>query len=182
MLATYAFSATPPSVDRSFLRDFANIDTDADNMRLNRPRHVGYDLEGNPFEVAASTASRNPETPGRIALENPEAFRGLGDDEDVKVRALRGLMDTDAKRLDLSNNVQLDHRIGGSDFTLSTDAAEVDFENKTITSAAGVSGSGDSGTVAADSVTVYQDEGRAVFEGNVQFQIAPKAKKDDGSD
>ncbi|RFB05595.1 LPS export ABC transporter periplasmic protein LptC [Parvularcula marina] len=179
VLMTYALSATPPVIDKAFMRDFANIDTDAENMRLNRPRHTGYDLEGNPFEIAAASALRNPETPGLISLDSPQAFRGLENDEDVTVRALRGLMDTEAKRLDLSSSVELDHRIGGSDFTLNTDAAEVDFENKTIKSVSGVSGSGDRGTVAADSMTVYQDEGRAVFEGNVQFQIAPAKKKDD---
>ena len=143
---------------------------------------MGDDLEGQPFEVGASVASRNPDTPGLIALENPQAYRQLGGDEDVQVKALRGMMDTDSKRLDLNDQVQLDHVVGGSAFTINTDAAEVDFENKTITSVAGVSGHGDRGTVDADTVKVYQDEGRAVFEGNVKFQIVPNSKKDEKED
>lgn len=182
VIITYALSATPPTIDRQFLREFENIDPNEEALRLNHPRHVGYDLEGRPFEIAASVATRDPNRPELVSLENPEALRGLDDQESVKVRALRGQMNTATRSLNLTERVELDHQLGGSTITLNTEAAEVDFENNIITSVAGVSGAGESGTVDADKMTVYQEEGRAVLEGNVRLQLTPRSRNDDESD
>ncbi|MEE4349124.1 MAG: LPS export ABC transporter periplasmic protein LptC [Pacificimonas sp.] len=182
LVVTYALSATPPRVDVEFARQFSEVDVDSTSMRLARPRYLGEDLQGRPFEVAAQTAERNPNTPDFIALENPEAFKSIETGENAKVRAARGLMNTRDKRLDLNDDVQLDHRIGGSAFTLNTDAAAVDLQNQTVTSTVGVVGEGDRGSVAADTLTVYQDEGRSVLEGNVRlrFNTQTPAGKDQG--
>lgn len=180
LVATYALSATPPQVDREFLREFAAIDTESTTMRLNRPRHVGYDLEGNPFEVEAAVAERNPDRPDLITLENPTASRRAVDGEHVNVRASSGLMDTDTNRLDLSKDVRLDHRLGDTALSFDTEAATVDFDAQTVTSDVGVTGKGERGTVAADRLTAYQQEGRVVLEGNVRLRLGPR-DADDGN-
>lgn len=179
VLATYVLSATPPTIDSSFLNEFKQIDTEAESLRLNQPRHVGYDLEGNLFEISAESALRDPGEEGLISLDRPLASRGLGNGDDVVMEAGSGLMDTASNRLDLMDRVEVQHRIAGSQFIFSTQAAEVDFDEKTITSAAGVHGEGDRGTVAADRLTVYQDEGRAVLEGNVKLKIEPAVPQDE---
>lgn len=173
IIATYVLSATPPQIDRAFLEQFAEVDAESKTLRLSRPRHLGYDLEGNAFEVAALAAERRTDVPRLIDLENPQAFRGIDRDEDVAARALRGQMDTEANRLNLADDVQLDHRIGGQAFTLMTDAAEVDFEGQTVSTSTAVTGQGDRGTLAADSMTSYQEDGRVVLEGNVRLRFLP---------
>ncbi|WOI52900.1 LPS export ABC transporter periplasmic protein LptC [Parvularcula sp. LCG005] len=179
LLATYVFSATPPQIDREFALQFTQIDTESDDMRLERPRYMGEDLSGLPFEVSAAAAQRNPNSPDRILLENPEAMRARarGDtSESMRVKARDGLYDTARDQIDLTNDVQMQHSIGGSDFTINTDAAAVDLKSNTITSTTGISGQGERGTVAADSATAYQGEGRLVLEGNVRVRLNPKSE------
>ncbi len=171
LLATYAISATPPTVDPKFALQFSQANVESTSMRLDRPRYLGEDLSGRPFEVAARYADRDPGVPGLVALENPQAFRGIDETENVRVRARSGLMNTDEKRLDLSDDVVMEHEIGGSTFVLNTDAAELDLNANTVHSNVGVSGAGEKGRVKADRATAYQDEGRLVLEGNVRLRF-----------
>ena len=174
LLMTYALSATPPKIDPTFAREFSNINTDSQGMRLDRPRYVGEDLSGQPFEVSARSALRDPDAPDMIALDNLEAFRDLDSDEDVRLRAEAGVLDTEANRMDLSEDVQLQHRLAGETFILNTDAAQVDLNTNTVTSTVGVQGSGERGAVAADTATAYQDEQKLVLEGNVRIILNPR--------
>lgn len=177
LLATYAFSASPAAVDVGFLRNFTQTDVESSDMRLDRPRYAGEDLRGLPFEVSAKSAERDPNAPGLIDLENPEALRSVeqkdGTDA-VTVSARSGLLNTEEKHVDLTDNVRMVHSLGGAPIVFTTDAAQVDLDANTVTSTAGVTGEGDQGRLEADAVTVYQGEGRAVLEGNVRLRLEPK--------
>lgn len=179
LLATYALSATPPRIDREFQRAFSENNTESSTMRFDRPRYLGEDRQGLGFEVSAQAAERDPNTPDLIALENPEAFREMNTEKQAKVRARAGLLNTETNRIDLNDNVQLQHEFGGSSFTFNTEAAEVDLDQNVVSSSVGVTGTGDRGDVSADTVKVYQGEGRAILEGNVRFRINPSTKPDD---
>lgn len=176
LIATYAMSATPGQVDREFLRQFSDIEASSTEMRLERPRYVGEDTSGVPFSVSAIAAKRNPNTPDVIRLENPEALRGGGEGGQLFLQARGGVLDTVGKTVDLEDDVRLVQGIGGQAFTLTTDAARIDLGGRTVRSDVGVRGSSDGGDVAADSLTVYEDEGRAVLEGNVKLRFEPKPK------
>ncbi|MBB4659351.1 LPS export ABC transporter periplasmic protein LptC [Parvularcula dongshanensis] len=182
LVVTYALSATPPEVDREFLRQFSDIEASSTEMRLDKPRYVGEDLEGNPFEVSAQAARRNPNTPDLIRLDNPEALRNAGTGDQIHLRAANGALDTQGKTVDLDTDVTLVQGIGGRAFELQTDKARIDLEGRTVTSGAPVKGRSQSGDVEADSLTVYEDEGRAVLEGNVRLHFDPSKTKKGGDE
>ncbi|MEM9989182.1 MAG: LPS export ABC transporter periplasmic protein LptC [Pseudomonadota bacterium] len=185
VLATYAFSATPPVIDPEFVREFTQLETTAsEGMRLDRPRYLGEDLEGTPFEVSARSALRNPNDPTRIALQDPESLRVTkGGTEVMKVKARDGLFDTEKNHIALKKDVEFEHgqatntEKGKSGFVLNTEAADVDIEAQTVSSTVGVTGKGTAGTVSADKATAYQGEGRLVLEGNVKLRINETSKK-----
>lgn len=173
LMLTYGLSASPPRVDADFVRQFQQLDVADAHLRLDRPRHVGYDLEGRAFEVSAQTASRDPNAPDLVSLENPEAFRELDTAAQARVRASTGVMDTQANTLDLTRDVRIDYDLGGAPIVITTNQAAVDFDTNTVTASAGISGAGERGTVAADNLTAYQEEGRLVLEGKVRLRLQP---------
>lgn len=182
LLVTYALSATPPRVDLAFRDNFRQADVETSAMRLDRPRYAGEDLQGLPFEVAAKSAARDPNAPSLIDLENPEALRGVAQKdgtEEVTVTARSGQLNTEAKTIDLAEDVRLQHSLGGMPIVFNTQAASVDLEANTVSSTAGVTGTGEQGSLEADNVTVFQGEGRAVLEGNVRLRLEPKKDKEE---
>lgn len=180
LMVTYALSASPPRIDPTFVREFQQIQAEGRAMRLDRPRYAGEDEQGLPFEISAQAAEQDPNAPDLVALENPEALRNLRTDtgaDPVKVRAATGLLDTQANQIALTQDVEFEQEIGGGTFILRTDAADVDLNASTVVSDVGITGESERGTVAADSLTVYQEEGRAVLEGNVRLRLNPAAPK-----
>ncbi len=176
LLVVYAVSASPPRIDPEFVREFQQIQAEGRALRLDRPRYAGEDERGLPFEIAARTAEQNPDTPDLVALENPTALRNVEGDEGVKpvkVRAVEGMLDTERNQIALSTQVELEHDIGGDTFVIKTDAADVDLDTGTVTSTVGVTGESERGTVAADTATAYQDQGRLVLQGNVRLRLNP---------
>ncbi|MEM9422715.1 MAG: LPS export ABC transporter periplasmic protein LptC [Pseudomonadota bacterium] len=182
LVMVYAVNASPPRIDPEFVREFQQIQAEGRAMRLDRPRYAGEDERGLPFEIAARAAEQDPLAPDLVALENPEALRNVKSEEGVKpvkVRAATGMLNTESNQMALTSDVELEHDIGGGAFVLKTDAADVDLENSTVSSTVGVTGEGERGTVAADTLKAYQDEGRLVLEGNVRLRLnpAPSAKE-----
>lgn len=173
LVVTYALSATPPEVDMEFLRQFDGVEATSSEMRLERPRYVGQDRGGVPFEVSAYAARRNPDDPDVVRLENPEALRDGAAGEGTRVRALNGRLDTANKIVDLDGDVRLVQGRGANAFTLDTDDARIDLDGRTITSGGAVRGRGERGELEADGATVYEDEERVVLEGNVKLRFEP---------
>ncbi|MEO1041316.1 MAG: LPS export ABC transporter periplasmic protein LptC [Pseudomonadota bacterium] len=175
LFITYALSATPPRVDRAFLLQFSTFNVSDGEANLARPRYYGEDLNGQPFEVAATSATRAASDPDIIGLDRPEARRLSQAGDTVLVRAHDGVYDRAARRMDLTRDVELEQQSeGGETFVLTTDAAEVDLDSQIVTSSAEVNGQGETGTVRADKATVYQTEDRLVLEGGVKIRLQPK--------
>ncbi|MEM9809860.1 MAG: LPS export ABC transporter periplasmic protein LptC [Pseudomonadota bacterium] len=174
LLITYAASATPPRVDRSFIMQFSSFDMSEDEVKLARPRYSGEDLSGRPFEVAANAAVRANHDPDLVGLDYPEARR-LGDTgAAILVRAEDGLYDRRNRLMDLTRNVELEQEGDRDHFILKTDAAAINLDSQVVTSSAEVHGAGDTGTVRADRATVYQTEDRLVLEGDVKIRLEPR--------
>ncbi|MEM0928770.1 MAG: LPS export ABC transporter periplasmic protein LptC [Pseudomonadota bacterium] len=175
LFMTFALSATPPRVDRAFLLQFSTFDVTDGQASLARPRYYGEDLQGQPFEVAATAATRAAADPDLIGLDKPEARRLSQAGDTVLVRAQDGIYDRAARRMDLTRDVELEqHSEGGDVFILTTDAAEVDLDSQIVTSSSEVNGEGETGTVRADRATVYQTEDRLVLEGDVKIRLEPR--------
>ncbi|MEO1657379.1 MAG: LPS export ABC transporter periplasmic protein LptC [Pseudomonadota bacterium] len=175
LFMTFALSATPPRVDRAFLLQFSTFDVTDGQASLARPRYFGEDLDGQPFEVAATSATRAASDPDLIGLDKPEARRLSQSGDTVLVRSLDGIYDRAARRMNLTRDVELEQQSeSGEVFILTTDAAEVDLDSQIVTSSSEVNGAGETGTLRADKATVYQTEDRLVLEGDVKIRLEPK--------
>ncbi len=177
ILAAYAITATPLTVDESFLDQFAKLDVKSNDLRLEQPQFLGEDKEGVAFEVSAGAAVQNPLAPKFVRLENPEALKALGTIDQALVTAKTGLYSMDAKKIDLNTQVEFKQGIGADEFILNMDAAEVFLDNREVHSNVAVYGENDNGSLQADGMTAYQDEGRTVFH-NAKMIINPKRDED----
>ena len=182
VLVTYGVNAAPSEVDTEFLRQFSDLSAASESMVLDRPRYLGQTLEGDAFEVSALRARRDPNAPGIVRFENPEALRGGGTGEELRLRAAGGTLDTEANVATFDRDVRLVQGLGGEDFTLETEAAQLDIENRVVSTQTGVRGRSARGTVEADRATFYQDEGRATLEGGVRLRFEPSKPKTGGSE
>ena len=173
LMITYALSATPPQIDRAFAEQFAGIEADEDGVKLTTPRYSGEDLQGQPFEMEAVTATRPHNNPDLVDLVSPEARRVRADGQESVVRSRDGQYDEVARVLDLRDEVELEQRTAGGDFIFLTEQALMDVDSQVVTTASEVRGSGDGGTIDAGRATFYQNEDRFVLEGGVKIRLEP---------
>lgn len=173
LLITYALSATPPRIDQAFAEQFAGVETDEEGVRLTTPRYSGEDLQGQPFEMAATTATRPHENPDLVDLERPEARRTRADGQESVVRSRDGRYDEAARILNLRDEVELEQSTSSGQFLFRTDEAQMDVDSQVVTTASEISGSGDGGTIDAGRATFYQNEDRLVLEGGVKIRLEP---------
>lgn len=172
---TYAFSATPPQVDPAFAEQFRGLETGEDGARLASPRYSGEDLSGQPFEVAANTATRTAEDADVVELDNPQATRVTERGKTLTVTALNGEFDQGSQVMDLHDSVELQEQSAtGGTFVLRTEDATMDLDSQVVTANTELRGVGDGITLRADRGQVFQNEDRQVLEGVVRMRLAPK--------
>ncbi len=174
LVISFAFSATPASVDEAFVKQFTYLDQPSENFTMDRPRYAGEDAKGRAYEISAATAEQNPEQPDRIMLNTLDGIRSPGDEDQLQVSADTGLYLREAGQLDLKTNVELEQGIGGRDYVVSTSAATVDLGDRELVSRSGVIGSSEEGSFTARKMTVYQGEGKVVLEDVRMRFDAPK--------
>lgn len=163
--------------DDAFLDDFANLDTAPEELKMANPRFAGVDDKGYPYEITADAALQAPGKQELVELVKPRAVT-KGANEETLVHAEKGVYQSDANVLTLSDGVTLEHEIGGDKYQLRTNEATVSIDDETVHAHSAVEGEGAAGTLRADSMRAYNNEGRVVFEGNVSMRIYPdKAKQ-----
>ncbi len=164
--------------DDAFLDDFKDISASADELRMANPRFAGVDDKGKPFEITARSAMQTSADRNFVELELPRAVQGDGDASTV-VTADKGLYQSEANLLELTDNVTLAHDIGADTYVLRTPDATVFIKDEIVTSNNGVNGEGNDGSeLSADRMKSYNSEGRVVFEGNVRMRIYPKSSQE----
>jgi lipopolysaccharide export system protein LptC len=179
LFLTYALSATPPEVDRTFLQQFSSLQDESEGMKLARPRYAGEDLSGQPFEIAATSATRLKANEDLIGLERPEARRLGETGEDVRLTAEEGTYDQLRRVMSLSRSVELSQTGAGETFTLRTDAADIDVDEQVIETRSEIRGESEVGTLRADRGTLYQKDDRLVLEGGVKINLTPRKAADE---
>jgi len=171
---TYGLSATPPHIDPEFAAQFKGLETGEDGARLASPRYSGEDLSGQPFEVAANTATRTAGNADVIELDNPQATRVTEQGKNITVTALNGEFDQTAQVMDLRDNVEMQEQGEGGTFVLRTQDATMNLDEQIVTANSEVTGTGEGISFRADRGQVFQNEDRQVLEGRVKILLEPK--------
>ncbi len=174
LIATFLLNTRQGGVDDAFLNDFADLDASPQNLKTARPHFTGVDARGNPYEVTAEAALQQVNGGKIVDLEAPRAVTSARGAQSV-VAAKTGLFDADAKRLDLKGDVTFEHKVGGTNYVLRTDAATYTIDDRRVVSESGVDGEGGDGQqLKAERMSADDREGKLVFEGNVSMRIFPR--------
>ena len=103
-----------------------------------------------------------------MLLERPKAIQG-DEGEANTVTAEKGVFSSESNILELSDGVQLNHRIGNEIYVFRSDAATVSIDDETVISDVGVGGEGpDGGSLKADRMQAYNGEGTCCLRGGCQ--------------
>jgi len=174
LVATFLLNTRKGGVEDAYLHDFADLEATPQNLRTARPHFTGVDAKGNPYEVTAEAVLQQAGGGKIVDLEAPRAVTSARGGQSV-VAAKAGVFDADAKRLDLKDGVTFEHKVGGTNYVLRTDAATYTIDDRRVVSDAGVDGEGGDGQkLKADRMSADDREGKLVFEGNVSMRIIPR--------
>ena len=175
LIAAFFFNTQNQGPDSAFLDEFTDLTSATEELKMANPRFAGVDDKGVPFEITADYAIQPPEDREFVLLERPKAIQG-DEGEANTVTAEKGVFSSESNILELSDGVQLNHRIGNEIYVFRSDAATVSIDDETVISDVGVGGEGpDGGSLKADRMQAYNGEGRVVFEGGVSMRIYPKS-------
>lgn len=173
LIAAFFFN-TRKGGDDAFLEDFADLEATPQSLKTAKPQFSGVDARGNPYEITADSASREPDREAIVELEHPRAVTAGADQQSV-VAAEAGVFNTDDKKLLLKDGVTFERAIGRDNYVLTTPTATVSIDEQTLVSEGGVTGEGPGGAkLKADKMSADNREGVVVFEGNVSMRLHPK--------
>jgi len=182
LVGVFFYNTRSHTPDDAFLDDFKDVTATADELRMANPRFAGVDDKGRPFEITAASAMQMDQERNFVELDQPRAVQGDGDAVSV-VTAKKGLYQSEANILELTDEVTFSHDIGADTYVLRAPTATVSIKDEIVTSDAGVEGAGNDGSaLTAERMKAYNAEGRVVFEGNVRMRIYPKSKNKTGNE
>ncbi|MBT8471423.1 MAG: LPS export ABC transporter periplasmic protein LptC [Marinicaulis sp.] len=178
LVAAFFLNTQKAEPEDPILREARQMTATDDEWVTANPRFAGIDESGNPFEITARAATRNPAERDLVELEFPQAVQGENSETTV-VKANRGLYRSDANMLELIDNVQLEHTIASGTYTFEAPNAIVSINDDVVTSDNGIGGAGPDGmAIKADRMKAYNAEGRVILQGNVSMRLFPKDKDD----
>jgi lipopolysaccharide export system protein LptC len=117
------------------------------DLSMTKPKLHGTDSEGNPFTVTADKATQNPKNLRQASLTNVQADLSLKDGQWMSATAPHGVLDANARQLQLSGAIAVFTDEG---YELHTDLAHVDLAKGVATGPHKVTGQGPAGTFVAD--------------------------------
>lgn len=174
LIAAFFLNTRPGGGDEAFLEDFADVEATPHNLTTAKPQFTGVDARGDPYEITAISASRQPDQEAIVELDHPRAVTASGDAQSV-VAAEAGVFNTDEKKLLLRDGVTFERAIGRDNYVLKTPTATVSIDDQTLASGEGVDGAGPGGALLkADRMNADNSEGLVIFEGNVRMRLYPK--------
>ena len=140
----------------------------AATIRMLNPRLYGRDDNGRSFRIEAKEAVRDGRYPDRVSLTTPSLLLDAGDSKSLTASAKLGVYDQRLRALDLTGAVQI---ANGRGYRFASDTGRIDTKKGLISGNSSVVGEGPLGRIAASSYAIHEQEGRAVFHGNVQTHV-----------
>lgn len=162
--AVLAYALLPQDVTRMALT-FARWGKIQSDLAMVRPRLTGTDERGQPFTVTAATAIQDGKSGHRAKLNKVEADITLRDGTWLNVVSDAGLVDTDARTLELAGNISF---YSDNGYEAHAPAAAMDLKTGIVQGVGRVQAQGPLGTLTADRFEIHRDSKKLVFRGNVR--------------
>jgi lipopolysaccharide export system protein LptC len=146
-----------------------------DDHQLVAPKLTGTDGKGQPFTVTAKAATQAPGKSQRMNFETVVGDITLQDKSWLALEATRGMMDGDAKTLDLYDTINIFTDKG---YECHTNSARYDFGAGVLQGQHDINCQGPLGIITARAFEGLKDPGRITFLGGVQTTIYPAPRDD----
>jgi lipopolysaccharide export system protein LptC len=146
-----------------------------DDHQLVKPRLTGTDGKGQPFTVTARAATQAPGKSQKMNFENVVGDITMQDKSWLALEATRGLMDGEAKTLDLYDTINIFTDKG---YECHTVTARYDFGAGVLQGSNPINCQGPLGIITAKSFEGLKEAGRMTFLGGVTTTIYPASRDD----
>jgi lipopolysaccharide export system protein LptC len=150
----------------------------ADDRQLVAPRLTGTDGKGQPFTVTAKTATQAPGKSQKMNFETVVGDITMHDKGWLAIKAARGLMDGEAKTLDLYDTIDIFTDKG---YECHTNTARYDFGAGVLQGAHPINCQGPLGIITAKSFEGLKETGHMTFLGGVTTTIFPAPRDADAA-
>ena len=154
--------------------DIGSVGVSSEGLVMAKPRLSGHDGDRS-YEVTADRAVQSLTNPKLVELEGIVAQITLPRGNWVRLQAKRGLYDSEAEKLKLTEGIVVASR-DGEDAAL--DSADVDLKTGAATSSAPLEIRGPRGTIRAGGASVSDPGGAIVFNNGVSLTIEPPREAD----
>jgi lipopolysaccharide export system protein LptC len=148
----------------------------SDDHQLVAPRLTGTDGKGQPFTVTAKAATQAPGKSQKMNFENVVGDITMQDKSWLALEATRGMMDGEAKTLDLYDTINIFTDKG---YECHTNSARYDFGAGVLQGQHDINCQGPLGIITAKSFEGLKDPGRMTFLGGVTTTIYPSPRDED---
>jgi len=141
-----------------------------DDRQLISPRLTGTDGRGQPFTVTAKTATQAPGKTQRMSFNSVMGDITMQDKSWLTLEGTRGLLDTEAKTLDLYDTINI---FSDKGYECHTSMARYDFGAGVLKGDQPINCQGPLGLITAKSFEGLKDPGQMTFMGGVETTIYP---------
>ena len=192
LIAVLAYSLQPRDINK-YAMTFERMGTIANDLAMEKPHLSGSDGDGNPFVVTADMAIQDVHHTHRATLARVQADLSEKSGAWYTLSAPHGVLDTDAQKLSLNQNVSL---YSDSGYELHTQAAFIDLAQAcdpvtgkpppprggkpamrcartTVRGDHTVTGHGPMGNVRADRFRIEKATKHLIMDGHVAMRIYP---------
>ena len=135
---------------------------------MTNPTFQGVDEKNQPYLVTADSALQHDER--TIILINVQADMVMDSNTWLSVKAQKGTIDTEAKRMQLNSDVKLFHQQG---YEFRTEVVNIDMNIHQAWGNQGIRGFGPMGDIESDSFKWDHNAKVMTFAGNVKMKVEP---------
>lgn len=158
---------------------YGSVDTVEKDRTLVHPKLTGTDGRGQPFTVTATGATQAPGKTRRMVFDDVVADVTMQDKSWVQVDAKTGLLDGEAKTLDLTESINI---FSDKGYECHTASARYDFGLGLLKGENEISCQGPLGLISAKRFEGLRDPGIMRFTGGVSTTYFPAAREGTAKD
>ncbi len=182
-IAVYFAASAMISYIPSALLNIEGMGLESGNLVMHKPNLDGFDRNGQPYSVNAERAIQDLSNTGVIKLENITADLPVDESSQARVKADRGVYNSEAEKMRLTDNITV---TGARGMDISLEEADIDIKSGNLVSDKPVQVISGDTEISSDSLLVKDSGERIVFKKRVRMTIknpsASKAPSDNGSE
>ena len=173
LVGMMAYSVLDPFKSLPVSIDIGSLKLEGSAIMMERAEMKGYRSDDAPFSVTASKALQDIRQPQIVNLTDLRSNITMPDRTDAKIAADTGIYDTQKQILNVDGNVLIETR----QYTVRMKSATVNFTENSVISKDPVNVSAVGGVISADSLTVFDNGSRILFNGHVRsiFKSTPES-------